>query len=283
MHLRVFSLATLLSLALLGLAVAADEWEEQDPTKEPKDLDDLVDGVKDLVTVIIDKGRDTDRDSDTVTVTVTDTDRDTDTDTGTEKDGVPGDVLESIVLTLKQEGEDASTGEAQNCTDVTPSLAGFQLVDVKRGQSEGSAKVIEDGTTDFVVPAEMGMDFTFTAVPESACVTAVQFLLFDYQGNFMDWDTIRDPPYLERATQGAKNQAFTAFGNSEPPAGWETMALKAPFTKAANEAIGSPGIFTLAAIPFNANIEGKDIEVQFTIPASEKAKFLSNEGSGWRM
>ena len=77
-------------------------------------------------------------------------------------------------------------------TEATPALAGFRLVNTKDpSKPEGQGELIKDSTTGFVVPAEMGLDFTFTAVPESPCVTAVQFLLFDNKGTFIDWDTFR--------------------------------------------------------------------------------------------
>ena len=64
----------------------------------------------------------------------------------------------------------------------------------------------------------------------------------------------RDPPYLEKAVKGSN--AFKAFGVAGDNGG-----KPAAFARGAHEAIAGPGAFTLAAIPFNDETEGKDIEV----------------------
>ncbi|CEM36011.1 unnamed protein product [Vitrella brassicaformis CCMP3155] len=173
-------------------------------------------------------------------------------------DLVSDELLEDAILTLNGEGVPAKQ-------EATPALAGFRLVNTKDpSQPEGQGELIKDSTTGFVVPAEMGLDFTFTAVPESPCVTAVQFLLFD-KGTFIDWDTFRDPPYLEKAVKGSN--AFKAFGAAGGNGG-----KPAAFARGAHEAIAGPGVFTLAAIPFNDETEGKDIEVTFEVSAGQQSE-----------
>ncbi|CEL96853.1 unnamed protein product [Vitrella brassicaformis CCMP3155] len=261
MQSRVLSFAALLFLASLELvpAFAKEDWEEQEPTVEPTDV--IVDvpsqpGGPDVDLNISNIGIGGD-----LIITIN----------GGQYQ-VPDYVIEDVALQMQEDALSISEG-------VTPSLAGFHLVDVKSPKAEGSAKMIKDNTTDIVVPAEMGMDFTFTAVPESACVTAVQFLLFDNKGVFIDWDTFREPPYLEKVNKGNKDgrNAFKAFGaapTSPSPGG--SNGQTGAFARGAREALKGPGTFILAAIPFSGESEGKDIEITFSVPTTQKTAFLEN-------
>ncbi|CEL96851.1 unnamed protein product [Vitrella brassicaformis CCMP3155] len=184
---------------------------------------------------------------------------------------VPSNVLENVVLKVNE-----AHATRKGCTNVTPSLAGFRLVDVRKPSQPEGHELIKDSMTGFVVPAEMGVDFTFTAVPESACVTAVQFLLFDAKGVFIDWDTFRDPPYLEKATKGTEGR-FTAFGTAGKSSASADGDESSAFAKGARDSIAGPGTFTLAATPFNGDIEGKDIEIGFEVPSPAQSEFLASK------
>ncbi|CEM04467.1 unnamed protein product [Vitrella brassicaformis CCMP3155] len=279
--LRLLSFAALLCLSRAFFPSVQDEWPEQKPTEEPEPptTDDGTDKDRDVIDSVKDIVMDTVEDITTAKDIVRDTVKDIiDLLLGSGRLSADSQSVKDLFRYMylldglaPSVNQDSAPGQV--CAGVTPSLAGLRLLDLKRPQSEGSAKTIKDGTTDLVIPAEMGLDFTFTAVPVSICVTAVQFLLFDAKGNFIDWDTLRDPPYLESASRGTRGGPFTAFGNTEPSAGREAEALSA------REAIAGPGTFTLAALPFNGDIEGDDIEVTFSVPPSLylKPKFLGSD------